>query len=131
MQKCDVSVDDYELTKKVKKMSTLIYKCAEAFNVDIVELLTGENPKLKKYSVVRKGTGLPVERRAGFMNICIFIQKQRIEPFLVTEILKRSRRKTIALSSHEGQEFDYVLSGTLKFVIGDKVKIFNAGDSII
>jgi acetyl-CoA synthetase len=36
----------------------------------------------------------------------------------------------IPLSTHPGQEFDYVLKGHLKVRIGDKVEILNPGDSL-
>ena len=45
---------------------TFLYKCADKLDVDIVELLTGENPRLSFYSIVRKGEGLDIKRRAGF-----------------------------------------------------------------
>ena len=45
---------------------TFIYKCAEKFNVDMIEILTGDNPRLSYYSIVRKGEGLPMKRRSGF-----------------------------------------------------------------
>ena len=45
---------------------TFIYKCAEKFGVDMIELLTGENPRLSFYSIVRNGEGIPMKRRLGF-----------------------------------------------------------------
>lgn len=36
---------------------TFLHKCAEKFGVDIVELLTGENPHLSFFTVTRKGRG--------------------------------------------------------------------------
>ena len=36
----------------------------------------------------------------------------------------------IAMSQHEGQEFDYILSGTLKVIVNGKEKILNEGDAI-
>ena len=45
---------------------TFLGKCAAKFKVDIVELLSGSDPKLKSYSVVRKGQGLSVSRRENF-----------------------------------------------------------------
>ncbi|MGI6716829.1 MAG: cupin domain-containing protein [Eubacteriales bacterium] len=37
----------------------------------------------------------------------------------------------ISLSTHKGQELDYVLSGTLKIQLGDRVEILNEGDSVL
>ena len=45
---------------------TFLYKCAEKLGVDVIELLTGETPHLRGYSLVRKGEGLSIKRRAGF-----------------------------------------------------------------
>ena len=45
---------------------TFLYKCADKLDVDIVELLTGDNPHLSFYSIVRAGTGLDIKRREGF-----------------------------------------------------------------
>ena len=45
---------------------TFLYNCAQKFGVDIIELLTGETPRLSFYSIVRKGEGLNIERRKGF-----------------------------------------------------------------
>ena len=36
----------------------------------------------------------------------------------------------IELSTHSGQEFDFVLSGQLRIQLGSKVEILNPGDSV-
>ena len=54
--------------------------CAEALGIEMIELLTGSEPKLQTYSVVRKDNGLPIERRIGFtyQHIAyLFKQKNR------------------------------------------------------
>ncbi len=135
-KRTDVSQEDYALIEKGEKdfSVTFVYKCAEILGVDIIELLTGENPKLKRYCVVRKGTGLPVKRREGFeyQHLAYLFKDKKIEPFLViAPYSDEEQEKPIALSVHEGQEYDYILSGSLKTVIDGKVKILNAGDSII
>lgn len=135
-EKTGVSPEDYALIEEGEKdfSVTFVYKCAEVFGVDIIELLTGENPKLKHYSVVRKGTGLPVKRRAGFeyQHLAYLFKGKKIEPFLViAPYIEEEQDKPISLSSHEGQEFDYIISGSLKTVIDGKIKVLNAGDSII
>ncbi len=134
--KTGVSKEDYTLIEQGEKdfSVTFIYKCAEIFGVDIIEILTGENPKLKKYCVVRKGTGLPVKRREGFeyQHLAYLFKDKNIEPFLViAPYSEDEQEKPISLSVHEGQEFDYILSGTLKIVIGEKIKVLKAGDSVI
>jgi transcriptional regulator with XRE-family HTH domain len=45
---------------------TFLYKCAVRFGIDLAELVTGDVPKLSFYTVVRRGQGMPIERRKGF-----------------------------------------------------------------
>ncbi len=53
---------------------TFLYKCANVFGVDVIELLTGESPHLRGYSLVRAGEGLSIKRHAGFE----YFRKDRI-----------------------------------------------------
>lgn len=135
-EKTGCSAEDYALIEKGEKdfSVTFIYKCAEIFGVDIIELLTGENPKLKRYCVVRNGTGLPVKRRESFeyQHLAYLFKDKKIEPFLViAPYSEEEQDKPISLSVHEGQEYDYILSGSLKIVIDGKIKVLSKGDSII
>ena len=135
-KKTDCSAEEYELIEKGEKdfSITFVYKCAEILGVDIIELLTGENPKLKRYCVVRQGTGLPVKRREGleYQHLAYMFKGKKIEPLLVTAPYSAEEQdKPISLSVHEGQEYDYILSGSLKMIIDGKTKILTKGDSII
>lgn len=135
-EKTDCTPEEYALIEKGEKdfSVTFVYKCAEILGVDIVELLTGDTPKLKRYCVVRKGTGLPVKRREGFeyQHLAYLFKDKKIEPFLViAPYIEEEQDKPISLSVHEGQEYDYILSGSLKVVIDGKIKVFTAGDCII
>ena len=112
---------------------TFLLKSAERFNVDIVELMTGENPHLSFYTVVRSGKGLPIQRRKGFQyRHLAFLFKNKIsEPFLVTAPYSEDEQaKPIPYSVHDGQEFDYILKGSLRVELDGHVEILNAGDSI-
>lgn len=112
---------------------TFLYNCAGRFGVDIVELLTGEKPRLSFYSVVRAGDGLDIKRRAGFTynHLAYRFTGKVAEPFLVTAPYSEAEQeKPIHLSRHKGQEFDYVLSGTLKVQMEDHTEYLSAGDAI-
>lgn len=112
---------------------SFIYKCAEVFKVDLIEILTGEYPKLHKYSIVRKDKGLPIERRERFayQHLAYLFKDKGIEPLIVTAPYDAdSQDKPIVLSVHDGQEFDYVIEGSLKCVFGDKTEILNTGDAV-
>lgn len=112
---------------------TFLYLCAGKFGVDMIELLTGENPHLTGYTVVRGGKGLPIKRREGFEynHLAANFRDKFAEPFLVkAPYSEAAQNQPIAMSVHEGQELDYVLSGTLKFAHDGHFEILNAGDSV-
>ncbi|MDE7279686.1 MAG: cupin domain-containing protein [Oscillospiraceae bacterium] len=67
-----------------------------------------------------------------YQHLAYLFKDKKIEPFLViAPYSEEEQDKPISLSVHEGQEYDYILSGSLKVVIDGKVKVFTKGDSII
>lgn len=112
---------------------TFLYKCAGIFGIDIVELLTGENPKLSFYTIVRGSKGLPMKRRAGFTynHLAYRFKNKLAEPFLVrAPYSEEEQDRPIHLSFHRGQEFDFVLQGSLKVAMEDHIEYLNEGDAI-
>lgn len=112
---------------------SFLYRCAEELDVDIVDLLTGEAPHLSRYSLVRAGAGLAIQRRAGFEyeHLAATFRAKLCEPLLVTAPYSEAEQDApIHLSRHDGQEFDYVLSGRLRFAYDDHVEELAAGDAI-
>ena len=112
---------------------TFLFNCAKKLGVDMVELMTGENPRLSQYSIVRKGQGLATKRRETFKyeHLAYHFRKKTAEPFLVFAPYSKGEQETpINLSSHKGQEFDFVLSGELKLQIEDNREILKAGDAV-
>jgi transcriptional regulator with XRE-family HTH domain len=113
---------------------TFMSKCAEVLGVDVIELLTGENPHLTGYSVVRSGDGLSIKRRQGFeyLHKAPHFKDRLCEPFLVTApYLEEEQDTPIHLSYHKGQEFDYILSGRMRFAYEDHVEELEAGDTLL
>ena len=112
---------------------TFLYKCGKIFGLDVYDLLSGENPKLTAYQVVRNGDGFPLARRKGFSynHLAVNFKDKQTEPFLVTApYVDGNETAAIPLSSHRGVEFDYVLKGTLRVQIGTHFEMLEAGDSI-
>lgn len=112
---------------------TFLLKCAERFRVDIVELMTGSDPKLHFYTVVRSGKGLPIQRRESFTyrHLAYLFKSKFAEPFLVTApYSEKAQNEPIEHSTHEGQEFDYILRGSLKVDLDGHVEVLNAGDAV-
>ena len=113
---------------------TFLYKCAARFGVDVVELLTGEDPHLTGYSLVRAAEGLFIRRRAGFeyLHKAPHFKGKLCEPFLVTApYLEEEQNAPIHLSYHAGQEFDFILSGRMRFAYEGHVEELEAGDALL
>lgn len=103
---------------------------ANRFDVDLTELLTGNSPKLTRYSLVRNGKGMSVERRAPYKynSLAYNFTNKKAEPFLVTILPDKNAQ--LSMNSHPGQEFNYVVEGTLMIVIDGKEFILSKGDSL-
>ncbi len=112
---------------------TFIYKCAARLGVDTTDLLAGSSPTLDEYSVTRAGGGLPIARRKGFsyLNLAPLFKNKIAEPFVVkARWTPEEADQPIRLASHEGQEYDYILSGKLKVSIDGHTEILGPGDAI-
>lgn len=109
----------------------VLYRIAQRFNMELSVLLTGEEPRLHTYSLTRNGRGVSVERRKEYkyQNLAYNFVNKKAEPFLVT-VAPEPEEVPVHLNSHPGQEFDYLLEGTLKIVLGGNEIILNEGDSV-
>lgn len=132
---CDVSLEDYLASEagKYDFSFTFLYKCAEKLGIDMMELLVGEDPKLSFYSVIKSGQGLSVKRRSGleYRHLAYLFKDRIAEPFLVTAVYREEEQnEEIHLSTHEGQEMDYILSGALKCRFENRIEVLHAGDCV-
>ncbi len=134
-KKTDVELEDYRKYESGQNdfSFTFIYKCAAQLHVDPTDLIKGESPTLSNYSLTRKGDGLPITRRAGFsyLNMAPLFKQKTAEPFYVSmPYSEEEAQGEIKLSTHAGQEFDIVISGTMKIRIGEHTETLGEGDSI-
>lgn len=112
---------------------TFLYKVANRFGIDMTDLLTGRSPQLADFTVVRKDEGISVERRKGFRYSSLAYQfKDRIaEPFLVVARYDEAAASgSITLNVHDGQEFDYIISGSLRISIDNHETVLDEGDTV-
>ena len=86
---------------------------------------------MNRYSVVRKGKGVAVERRKeyDYQDIAYGFTNKKAQIFLVTA-KDRTNEKELKPYSHDGHEFDYVLEGTLKVYLDGKSIVLEEGDCI-
>lgn len=134
-ERTNTTKDEYISYENGEKDFSLSFlnAAADALGIEMIELLTGMTPTLKTYSVVRKGEGLPIERRIGFtyQHVAYLFKNKKIEPLVVTAPYNaEENNKPIHLSVHDGQEMDFILSGKMKFVINNHTEILNPGDCV-
>jgi transcriptional regulator with XRE-family HTH domain len=111
--------------------ASLLLGIAARLGVDMAVLLTGENPRMKYFTVTRKDKGVAVERRSQYkyQNLASNFIRKKAEPFLVT-VEPKPAGKEPEMNSHQGQEFNYVVQGVLKIHILGNELILREGDSI-
>ena len=111
--------------------ASVLYEIAAILEMDLGLLLTGTEPRMRRYSVTRKGKGASVERRKAYQyqNLASNFIQARAEPFLVTVEPNESDTPP-EQQAHPGQEFEYILEGRLAIYINDQTIILEEGDSI-
>jgi len=100
-------------------------------DISMTELLSGESAKLSVYSVVRKGKGVGVDRRHeyDYQSLAYNFAGRTIDPFYIT-IEPKPEGSPISMVWHAGQEFHYVLDGTVRVKIDKHETILHEGDSV-
>ena len=134
-EKSEVSTEMYGLYEAggTDMPFTFIYKCAQAFNIELTELLEGHNAFLTSYTVTRRGKGESTAREEGIAisNLAPKFKDKIAEPYWVRyEYSEKLQNEPIHLTTHQGQEFDLVLHGSLKVQVGENTEILHEGDSI-
>jgi quercetin dioxygenase-like cupin family protein len=131
-QTMKISVEDYLAYENGQKdfSFSFLQNAAQVFGVDVVDIISGESPKLTKCALVRNGEGFDIERRKAYdyKHLAFTFSNKKAEPFIVTVEPKENEVPT--LHSHDGQEFDYMLSGKMEFHFDKLVYELNEGDSV-
>ena len=124
---------DYE-SAQADMPFTFIHKCALAFEIDLTDLLEGRSAaRLSSYTLTRKGEGQVTAREQGIdiANLAPKFRNKIAEPYWVKyEYSEAQQNVPIHLTKHSGQEFDLVISGSLKVQVGSHVEVLKEGDSI-
>ena len=131
----DVTQAEYEACESgLKDLNfAFIYRCAQALNVNVTDIIEGISPNLKSYTVTRKGAGQKVSQAHGmtYYNLAYAFQNRIAEPLYVkSKFNPEAQEKEIELTTHDGQELDLVVEGQLLVQVGDHKETLNPGDSI-
>ena len=110
---------------------SFLYRAANILGIDVMDLMSGETPRLNMCTLIRKGEGISIERVKAYkyQHLAYTFRNKIAEPFMVT-VAYDPDGKMPHLNSHEGQEFDYMLEGKLEVSIGGRKYVLNEGDSI-
>lgn len=108
-----------------------LLEIARKFNVELNEIIAGEAPRLHAYCLVRNGKGINVERRSQYryQSLAYNFSHKKAEPFLVT-VDVASDDASVPVNAHQGQEFIYMIEGTLKVIVDKQELLLNEGDSL-
>jgi len=134
-EKTGVSEQEYLACEKGEKdlNFAFIYRCANVLNVNVTEIIEGYSPKLRGYTVTRRGNGQKISQSHGmtYFNLAYAFQNRIAEPLYVRSVYDPdAQNKPIELTTHAGQECDIVVDGFLMVQIGDHREVLGPGDSI-
>ena len=110
-----------------------IYRCALAFGVDVTDIIEGQSPNLKSYTVTRCGEGQRIEKAHGmtYYNLAASFKNRIAEPLYVKSVFsEEAQHRDIELTTHTGQECDLIIEGKLKVQVGEHKEVLGPGDSI-
>ena len=122
-------VEKYE-SGTVEIPVSYLFEVAQASKIDLTVLISGGEAHLRTSSVVRKDAGLTVDRRKDYdyKSLAYKFTGRKMEPFTVT--VPPKEKEELTFSKHSGQEFIYMLEGTLEATVGERVLVLEAGDSL-
>lgn len=134
-EKTELPVDQYEEYESgtVDLPFTFVHKCALAFGIGIADLLEGHSARLSTYTVTRRNSGLVTAKEDGItiQSMAPMFKDKLGDPyFCVYDYDESLQDKPMKLVEHAGQEFNFVIKGSLKVQVGEHIETLNAGDSI-
>lgn len=127
----NMSVAEYTAYEEGKRdfSFSFMYNVATLLEVDILNLISGSSPKLTDCSVVRKGHEFYIKKEGAYdyKHLAYTFKNKKAEPFFVESMPGEEDKE---LHSHEGQEFNFVLSGSMRLKIGELSYDLEKGDSV-
>lgn len=108
---------------------SILYEISQILKVDMGLLVSGEETRMYIFNITRADKGVPIEKREGYT--CESLADRFINKKLETMRVKvEPSYEKPPMNYHPGQEFNYVLEGSLVLYIHNREIILNKGDSI-
>lgn len=128
---CSISKEDYLAYESGTKdiPVSVLHNISGKYNIELTTLLTGADPTMHDYALTRKGQGISVKRRAeyDYQSLAGTFIHRKGEPFMVSV---KPSNDPIKLNTHTGQEFNFVIEGSMQIQIDKKTMTLEEGDSI-
>ena len=123
-------LEEYERGERDFSFSFL-YNAARILGVDVVDLMSGDSPKLSACCLTRAGEGYAITRRAAYSyrHLAFTFKDKLAEPFMVT-VEPRVDTDRPELHAHDGHEFNLMVEGRMRFFIGELIYDLDPGDSV-
>lgn len=130
---CEISLDHY-LKIEAGQADPSVYRLSrisKRYGIALDVLLFGEEPRMSSYFLTRKDQGPSVERRKEYkyQSLASGFRGRHANPFM-TQVDPLPENETYSKNSHDGQEFNYIVSGRMELTIGCKTLTLAEGDSI-
>lgn len=140
----DISVEELAATCNVAPEQYLAYESgntdipigalqdiSKKYNVGLTALLFGDEPNMKSYFLTRAGQGTAMERTSAYkyQALAAGFVGRKADPFIVS-VEPKPDDKPISLNSHNGQEFNFVITGKMLLNINGHELVLNEGDSL-
>jgi transcriptional regulator with XRE-family HTH domain len=129
-------LDEYERGDRDFSFSFL-YNAARVLGVDVVDLMSGDSPKLSGCCLTRAGGGYDIDRQSAYSykHLAFTFKGKSAEPFMVTVHPSDSKAgskesEKPKLHAHEGQELNLMVEGRMRFFFGELSYDLNPGDSV-
>ena len=128
-------LNDIEKGDFVPPVATLL-NLARALGVEMAHFFKDETPEIK-VSLTRRAERVPIRQRphhregeVDYIYEALEIRKQdkHMEPLLVE--FQPLGTSEMVFTSHDGEEFTYLLEGRLEFRTNDRVEILEPGDTL-
>lgn len=134
-EKTGVSQQEYETCENGGNdlNFAFIYRCASALGVNVTDIIEGDSPKLKSYTLTRAGSGQHIANAHGmtYYHMAYAFRNRTAEPLFVRSVYdEEAQAKDIELTTHAGQECDIVIEGNLMVQVGEHKEVLGPGDII-
>ena len=121
------------MEESIKQIGERLKGLREVLNIPAQEVADLCGISLEHYQKIESGEADPSVYRLSKISkrysLAAGFRGRKIDPFFVTvDPLPDGRNHN--KNTHDGQEFDFMIDGTLEITIGSKVLVLHAGDSI-